>query len=164
MPQRQVIINQSSQELPSLPHMAKMPSTPSFSPANPGQQAALLERGAAPTISPRFAAKPCPDYPYIARRRKSEGVVVVAFDVSADGHINNVRVVQSSGDPILDKEAENTVKRWRPVPEAFANAPVTRLTVPFRFELEELHNPKRLAPPPAVDGERVICDGTSQHG
>lgn len=148
-----------------VPHQpSAAPRAPAFASANPGQQAALPQAGSTPTMSPRFAAKPCPKYPYMARRRKSEGVAVVAFDVLANGHIDNVRVIQSSGDILLDHEAENTVKKWRPVPEAFASTPVTHFTVPFRFELEEFHHPRRSAPPASLDGERVICDGTSQHG
>jgi protein TonB len=55
-------------------------------------------------------------YPAEAKRKKLRGEVQVAFTVSAGGGIGGVRVVASSGSPVLDKAAVETVRRAAPFP------------------------------------------------
>lgn len=50
-------------------------------------------------------------YPSRAKRRGDEGVVVIAFTVSASGQVTNVRVKTSSGSRALDSAAMNTVQK-----------------------------------------------------
>ncbi len=54
---------------------------------------------------------PSPAYPEEARANSWEGTVTVRFALDASGRILVAKVVSSSGRPILDEEALNTVKR-----------------------------------------------------
>lgn len=56
---------------------------------------------------------PAPVYPASARRKGVEGVVVVAVEVCADGHCENARLAESSGNDALDDAALAAVKKWR---------------------------------------------------
>lgn len=55
-------------------------------------------------------------YPAEAKRQKLRGEVQVSFVVSAGGGVGSIRVVRSSGSPILDRAAIDTVKRAAPFP------------------------------------------------
>ncbi len=55
-------------------------------------------------------------YPAEAKRSKLRGEVRVAFTVSAAGGVGGVRVVASSGSPVLDRAAIETVRRAAPFP------------------------------------------------
>lgn len=71
-------------------------------------------------------------YPKLARRMGLEGKVVVSFMVHKDGNIDDVRIVQSSGVRILDKNAIDTIKNTAPFPKP----PITaELIVPIKYGL-----------------------------
>lgn len=55
-------------------------------------------------------------YPAEAKRQKLRGEVQVSFVVSASGGVGSIRVVSSSGSPVLDKAAVETVRRAAPFP------------------------------------------------
>lgn len=55
-------------------------------------------------------------YPAEARSRNLKGEVQVSFTVSAGGGVGGVRVVRSSGSPVLDRAAIETVRRAAPFP------------------------------------------------
>ena len=55
-------------------------------------------------------------YPAAAKRQRLRGQVHVSFVVAANGSVGSVRVVASSGSPILDKAALDTVRRAAPFP------------------------------------------------
>ncbi|MGE0501848.1 MAG: TonB family protein [Rhizobiaceae bacterium] len=72
-------------------------------------------------------------YPAEARAKRLKGEVQVAFTVSANGSVGGIRVVRSSGSPVLDKAAIDTVRRAAPfpaIPDGRANWP---FTVPLAF-------------------------------
>lgn len=48
-------------------------------------------------------------YPAIARKLKIEGVVLISFSLSKDGHINSLSLLKSSGSSTLDQRALQTV-------------------------------------------------------
>jgi protein TonB len=78
-----------------------------------------------------------PLYPANARARNQEGYVTVQFDVSADGVVENVRVLESSH-PVFEKPAVQAAYRFRFKPrivdgEALASYGVKNR---FRYELE----------------------------
>lgn len=57
------------------------------------------------------------DYPSRALREEREGVTVVAFNITADGRIEDCRVTSSSGSPDLDEATcRNLVRRGRYTP------------------------------------------------
>lgn len=72
-------------------------------------------------------------YPAEAKRKRLRGTVQVAFVVSASGGVGSVRVVSSSGSPILDKAALETVRRAAPFPRIPAAA--GRSSWPFSVPL-----------------------------
>lgn len=101
----------------------------------------------APVIAPPAPAKPvshevgvvCPNsdtirasmqYPKEAQENNITGDVTIEFVVDAEGSITNERVAQSA-DPVLDRAAYNTVKRFKCV----AQGQAVRVQVPFSFNL-----------------------------
>jgi protein TonB len=74
-------------------------------------------------------------YPAEARAKRLKGEVQVAFTVSASGGVSGVRVVRSSGSPVLDKAALDTVRRAAPFPAIPSDAGRSSwpFTVPLAF-------------------------------
>jgi protein TonB len=72
-------------------------------------------------------------YPILARRMGWSGRLSVEFVVQRDGTTNNVRIVRSSGVPLLDSDARNTVIRSAPFPKPPVSA---RLVIPVEYVLE----------------------------
>lgn len=54
-----------------------------------------------------------PSYPVIARRQQQQGKVHLAYYVKSNGSVSNLRLVQSSGYPMLDQEAIRAVSKYR---------------------------------------------------
>jgi len=79
-----------------------------------------------------------PKYPFAARRRGLEGVVVVRARVRADGRSGRLTIAHSSGFAILDRAALAAVARWRFVPARRAGAAVAaEVEIPIRFALDD---------------------------
>ncbi len=91
------------------------------------------------TARPAYGSNPKPPYPLAARRLGVEGVVTLEVLVRPDGSPAEVRVQSSSGSPLLDESALDTVRtRWRFLPARRGNVPVeSRVTFPVRFRLSE---------------------------
>ena len=87
---------------------------------------------------PAYGSNPKPPYPLAARRLGVEGVVTLEVLVRPDGSPAEVRVRGSSGSPLLDDSAVETVRsRWRFIPARRGNVPVeSRVSVPIRFKLD----------------------------
>ncbi len=64
------------------------------------------------------------EYPLAARRMGWEGRVVVAFTIRADGTVRDVRVKESSGFPLLDRNAVEAVRGASPYPKPPAEAQI----------------------------------------
>lgn len=95
-------------------------------PAFPGGQQALF----------KFLSETV-KYPTIARENGIQGRVVCQFVVAKNGAIEDVEVVQSGGDPSLDKEAVRVIKampKWHP---GMCRGKFVRVkyTVPVNFRL-----------------------------
>jgi protein TonB len=90
--------------------------------ALPGGSASALTAVTALAVSlpVRQGDNPKPDYPRMARDRGLEGQVLVRVEVWADGSVSDVTVLKSSGYDVLDRAAQNSVRRWRFIP-AMAN-------------------------------------------
>jgi protein TonB len=52
-----------------------------------------------------------PDYPEAARKARIEGVVILEAVITAQGGVEDVRVVHSAG-LLLDSAAAEAVRRW----------------------------------------------------
>lgn len=55
-------------------------------------------------------------YPFLARKRKIEGIVFMAFTIDSKGYPQNIKVRKSSGHEILDSAAVKIVKSAAPLP------------------------------------------------
>jgi len=78
-----------------------------------------------------------PDYPRSARRDKVEGRVILDVQIGSRGRVGSVRVLSSSGSPVLDSTAIAAVKRWSFTPARKGGKPVSsQVHVPFRFSLQ----------------------------
>lgn len=64
------------------------------------------------TIVPIVGTNQPPEYPALARRRRWEGTVVLGIDCDADGLVQLVTVVRSSGHQVLDEAAIAAVRQW----------------------------------------------------
>ncbi len=65
-----------------------------------------------------------PPYPTIARRLGEEGEVRLDVHVGSSGRVLDVRLKRSSGSPVLDQTAIDTVKKWRFRPATVDGQPV----------------------------------------
>jgi protein TonB len=71
-------------------------------------------------------------YPPLARRRGIQGRTTVRFIVDSTGTPSDVRIVESSGNAILDEAASDAVARATPLPPV---ASPTQVVVPIVFAL-----------------------------
>ena len=58
----------------------------------------------------------CRRYPYWARKQGFEGIVHLKFIILSTGAVKDIKIINSSGFNILDKEAISTIKRASPFP------------------------------------------------
>mgnify|MGYP001169377345 CR=1 FL=1 len=79
-----------------------------------------------------------PPYPQFARAQGWEGTVVLRIKVNQAGTVDSIRTRKSSGFPILDGSAIQSVKTWRfePAKDGEFPIPVT-VDLPIRFDLDE---------------------------
>ncbi|MEN8261766.1 MAG: energy transducer TonB, partial [Pseudomonadota bacterium] len=63
------------------------------------EKGVITEAQASKTISPV--------YPRISRRRGEEGVVVISVQILANGKVDSIKIIKSSGYQRLDKAAQN---------------------------------------------------------
>jgi protein TonB len=71
-------------------------------------------------------------YPLIARKLSMEGRVVLSFVIKRDGTVRELNIERSSGYPVLDKNAEESVKKSAP----FAAPPVeAKVVIPITYRL-----------------------------
>jgi protein TonB len=76
-------------------------------------------------------------YPAAARKQGQKGEAVVAFDLTPDGSISNVRLTRSSGSKALDEAAIETMRKSNPAPKPPANVSATlSLELPLRYALK----------------------------
>ncbi|GJM22590.1 MAG: hypothetical protein DHS20C15_25050 [Planctomycetota bacterium] len=79
-----------------------------------------------------------PRYPGLALRRGWEGRVLLEVSVTSAGHAGEVRVLESSGVPLLDATARKAVSSWRFEPARRAGrVSAGSTTVALRFQLAE---------------------------
>jgi TonB family protein len=76
---------------------------------------------------------PTPEYPLEARRRHFAGAGVFELSISEDtGEVSSVKVVTSTGYPVLDRAAVKTLKLWKFRPHS-----VIRVKLPITFSLHK---------------------------
>jgi len=72
------------------------------------------------------------EYPPLARAERQGGEVHVGFEIDAKLRASGVRMVRSSGHPLLDRAAQAAVHRAAPLPYVYG-----RLVLPVRFDLHD---------------------------
>jgi protein TonB len=72
-------------------------------------------------------------YPNIARKMGWCGQARIAFIICEDGSVNDVRVVESSGFSLLDRNAVDTVKNAAPFPSPPVKAEI-RMAITYRLQ------------------------------
>ncbi|MDZ7628942.1 MAG: TonB family protein [Parvularculaceae bacterium] len=79
-----------------------------------------------------------PAYPESCKARGASGVVIVEFDVTAEGNVVNPRII-SSADGCFERTVLSTIQKWKYPPPQQDGRAVTQRGVRevFRFELEE---------------------------
>lgn len=87
---------------------------------------------------PLYRKNPEPGYPAAARRRRQEGVTLLAVRVTATGHAARVEVKQSSGFKLLDDAASLAVLSWEFDPARIGTVAMeSEIEVPIRFRLKD---------------------------
>lgn len=77
-----------------------------------------------------------PEYPYVAKRNRVEGRVVVRMLVNTEGRAQDLSVYSSTPAGVFDKAALNAARRWRFKPGRYRGEAVdTWVLLPFVFEL-----------------------------
>ena len=85
---------------------------------------------------PLYRFNPKPKYPKVARSRGWQGSVLLEVVVSADGRVDKIVILKSSGYKVLDKEARRTVYRWRFRPAHVAGTAISStVKIPIDFHL-----------------------------
>ncbi|HEY5752340.1 MAG TPA: energy transducer TonB [Chthoniobacterales bacterium] len=105
------------------------------SPANPGRDktTARASRGAS-VAELAYLRNPEPRYPKAAQEAGQQGVTRLKISVDEGGHPVNVQLARSSGWPLLDESALNTVRdRWRFKPRPGGG--IVSKVIPIRFDL-----------------------------
>ncbi|RMH05368.1 MAG: energy transducer TonB [Nitrospirae bacterium] len=79
-----------------------------------------------------------PPYPLVAREEGWEGLVILRLHISAQGYVESITIRKSSGIPILDQSAQQTVKHWQFEPAKNGEFPVpATVDLPIRFDLRK---------------------------
>ncbi|GJL54212.1 MAG: hypothetical protein NPIRA02_13440 [Nitrospirales bacterium] len=75
-------------------------------------------------------------YPPLAKRRNWEGTVALRVSIRADGKIEDVRIIESSGHETLDREALKTVKMASPLTLNHPlGSPLVMVDLPLKYAL-----------------------------
>lgn len=89
-------------------------------------------------VPPQFRVRYTPPYPEEARAERLEGVVLLLVSVDAAGRVADAQIVSSSGHPLLDRAALDSVRSWRFEPaRTHGSAVAARVEIPIRFQIRE---------------------------
>ncbi|HKJ99138.1 MAG TPA: energy transducer TonB [Desulfotignum sp.] len=122
-------------KLPPVAHSLEMPPLETFSMDTPQLKdrymAHELETGLIPL------AKVAPVYPLHAARRGIEGKVRVQFLVTAEGTVQDIRILAAEPEKLFDQSVIDCVSRWRFQPGRVQGIPVAALAqTTIKFQLE----------------------------
>ncbi len=79
-----------------------------------------------------------PPFPRQAREQGWQGVVLLTLTIDAEGQVLQADVKKSSGYPLLDSSAVQSVKRWTFEPAKNGNFPVSSVVnLPVKFDLHQ---------------------------
>lgn len=111
-----------------------------IAPAIAPAPAASAPVATAPTMTPAaldWSDCSPPSYPRAAQRRGDSGVVMIDFQIGADGSVLGRRITQSSGSELLDNAAARAIGKCRFKPATADGVPVRGTTsVRFAWKLD----------------------------
>ena len=111
----------------TMPTLPPPPPPPPLAPPKPVRVGGHI-------IAPRMIHRVAPEYPRVARDGRVQGVVILEATVSAQGHVQSVRVLRAN--PLLQDAAVRAVKKWRYDPLLLNGTPTPFvLTVTVSFSL-----------------------------
>lgn len=109
---------------------------PAATPAAPAAPAAPASPSTAEEVTPLVDIPP--NYPQRALAAGIEGEVQLAFTISADGRVENLRVTDAKPKGVFEREARRAAMRWRFAPRRENGQAVAReATKTLYFRLEE---------------------------
>ncbi|MCQ8105781.1 energy transducer TonB [Methylomonas sp. SURF-2] len=119
------------------PVVSDAPPSPAPVYAPPAPPAPVVEEKITlPSAGADYLNNPAPEYPEIAQERGWEGKVLMKVHVKPDGKPDQVSVIKSSGQKVLDDAAVKTVYKWSFVPAKRGETPIAgNVTVPITFNL-----------------------------
>jgi len=122
---------------PPEPEPAPLPEPEQLPPTEaPAPEPSSAEMPSPPLEQPIYLRNPAPPYPVAARRNGWEGTVRIRVEVRANGTVERVALMASSGHDVLDEAALTTVARWRFAPARLAGQPVAAtVEVPITYRL-----------------------------
>ena len=129
----------NAEDAPNAPAVRSPVAAPvSAAPAAPAPAAApATPRIELPSSNAAYLKNPSPTYPSISKRMGEQGKVLLRVLISAEGLPEQVEIKQSSGYERLDRQAHDTVLRWRFVPGKRNGTPEAMwYLVPINFVLE----------------------------
>lgn len=119
--------------MPTIPLSAADASSPTVMPSAAPARTPTVDGG---DMGTRMVDARPPKYPIESRRRREQGVVVLAITLGTDGRVSALAVARSSGFARLDDAARNAVRHWRWSPTLRDGQPVmVRGTVEIPFVL-----------------------------
>ena len=91
-----------------------------------------------PAVPPSVTSARAPEYPYSAQRKGIEGTVVVRFLLNKEGGVDDVDVVESSGNDALDRAAMEAAEgfSFSPGLDGYGRPVRCYAYQPFTFRLE----------------------------
>ncbi|MDI3500125.1 MAG: periplasmic protein TonB [Synergistaceae bacterium] len=104
---------------------------PSSAPSPTNNNSPTLQGGARLYAQSDVVKQVKPIYPLASRRRGEEGTVLLEVRVDPSGTVEEVRIVEGSGYPLLDQAAERALKEWR-----FREGSGVIFLVPVQFKLQ----------------------------
>lgn len=114
---------------------AEVPAVAAPAPAAPAPAPAASGPSTAEEVSPLVDIPP--NYPQRALAAGIEGEVTLAFTITPDGRVENLRVTHAQPKGVFEREARRAASRWRFAPRRENGQPVAReatKTLYFRLE------------------------------
>lgn len=123
-------------DAPAIPVPAQAPPS-SAQPVAPSSGGVASAPTADADYKAAYLQNPKPPYPPLAFRARIEGKVILIAEVQPDGRAGQVRVLESSGNEMLDQSALSTVRQWRFTPARKDGVIVTQaVRIPITFSLK----------------------------
>ena len=86
---------------------------------------------------PNPSQNSAPIYPDVARKKGWEGSVILRAQITAQGHVESLTLLKSSGYEILDQSATRAVGRWLFHPQQINKQPTpSTVEIPVKFSLK----------------------------